>query len=291
MIPILVTGAKGQLGSEITSIANNFPQYNFSFHDIDTLDITNETAIKAFFDANQPKYLINCAAFTAVDLAEKETEKAFALNEKGCAYLARACDRLQTTMIHISTDFVFDGRMDRPYRENDAANPLCIYGKSKLHGEQQVLAINKKSVIIRTSWLYSSYGNNFVKSMLRLGEERDEVSVVNNQLGTPTYTLDLAQAIMEIIGTLENNTGGYGIFHYSNDGAISWYDFAQEIMKIAGLQCKIKPISTVEYQTPAERPKYSVLDKSKIKEDFGLEIPFWQDSLKKCLKSIEKGTE
>jgi len=282
---ILVTGANGQLGSELRKISGNFPDERFFFTDVAELDITNPVVINDFFEKNGIQNVINCAAYTAVDKAESDEQTATLINATSVAHLAKACSKTDATLIHISTDYVYDGRSYQPYSEEHPTSPVSVYGRSKLAGEKEALT-TPKSVVIRTSWLYSSFGNNFVKTMLRLGKERETLNVVFDQVGTPTYAADLAQAIMLIITQTKQNKLIRGVFHYSNEGVCSWYDFAHEIMQQAGLKCTVKPVETKEYPTPATRPLYSVLNKTRIKEIYGLKIPHWKDSLIRCLAEM-----
>ena len=278
---ILITGSNGQLGSELRKISGNFPDDCFFFTDAGELDITNRDAVNAFFETNDIQTVINCAAYTAVDKAESDEPAAMLLNAVAVRYLAQACRKAGALLIHISTDYVYDGNASVPYLEDAPTEPVSVYGITKLAGEQSALA-TPKSVVIRTSWLYSSYGNNFVKTMLRLGKERDTINVVFDQIGTPTYAGDLAQTVMKIAhGDLKT-----GVFNYSNEGVCSWYDFAHEIMQQAELKCVVRPIETKDYPTPAPRPHYSVMNKARIKEQYGIEIPHWKESLKRCLLKI-----
>lgn len=285
MAHILVTGSKGQLGTELSLIAGEYPQHQFTFTDFTELDITHTTAIQKFLAAHKFDYIINCAAYTAVDKAEGDMESAFKINVEAAGNLARAANERNIKLIHISTDFVFDGRKHKPYLEDDAPSPLNIYGKSKWRGEEACLRENPQSIILRTSWLYSPFGNNFVKTMQRLGSERKEIGVIYDQIGTPTYSLDLARCIMEIISQPEKQITG--IFHYSNEGVCSWYDFAVAIMDFSGLTCRVKPLETSEYPTPAKRGHYTVLNKKKIKQTLGITIPHWHHSLQKCIERIK----
>ena len=280
---ILVTGANGQLGSEIKYLSQ-FHNLSFIFTDIDELDITCINDVRAFFSSQKIDYVVNCAGFTDVDKAEEEKELADLANHKAARNLAIISKEFKNKLIHISTDFVFDGNSSVPYRENDKTNPLSVYGASKLAGEKAVLKYGKEKIILRTSWLYSSYGNNFVKTMIRLSKERDSLGIVFDQVGTPTYAFDLAETILHII-----NSGDFlsGIYHYSNEGTASWYDFAKAIVEMAGINCNIYPIETYQYPTPAKRPPYSILNKAKIKSVYKINIPDWKVSLKKCL-SISK---
>ncbi len=283
---ILITGAYGQLGSELKVQSGNFPAWEFLLTDADTLDITNENAVKNFFQQNQPDFIINCAAYTAVDKAETDTETAERINSVAPKILATNAQKTGSRFIHISTDYVFDGTAHKPYSETDKVNPQGVYGATKLRGEQNCLANNPESIVIRTSWLYSSFGSNFVKTMLRLGNERDNVNVVFDQIGTPTYAADLAATILSIIQVSEKQPEKFipGIYHYSNEGVASWYDFAQAIFEIAKVECKASPVLSEEFPTPAKRPNFSVLNKAKIRNNFGIKIPYWRDSLKECLE-------
>jgi len=284
MFNILVTGFNGQLGSEIKELSSNYP-YNFYFTSKDDLDITNEKAIEAFILKNNITAIINCAAYTAVDKAESEIELADKINHQAIKHLAIIAKEKNIKLIHISTDYVFDGTNYKPYIEIDSTNPQSVYGQTKLDGEKALQMINPtNSIIIRTSWVYSSYGNNFVKTMLRLGRERESLGVIYDQVGTPTYAKDLAKAILDILPKINNTQTE--IYNYSNEGVCSWYDFAKEIMNLAGLTCKINPIETSQYPTPAKRPHYSLLNKSKIKNDYIIDIPYWKDSLEHCLRKI-----
>ena len=283
---ILITGANGQLGNEIRELAHLFPQYKFLYTDIAELDITNSVEVNAYFGLNQPDAVINCAAYTAVDKAETDTETAFLVNATASGNLARASQQHSAYMVHVSTDYVYDGRNYRPYTESDAVNPVSVYGKSKLAGEHEVLQSGAKAIIIRTSWLYSAFGNNFVKTMIKYGRERDVMNVVFDQVGSPTYARDLAKAILDILPQAVAN-GHTGIFHYSSEGVTSWYDFAKAIHELAGISCRVSPIATKDYPLPAQRPFFSVLDKSLIRNSFAIEIPYWRDSLKDCIKRLE----
>jgi dTDP-4-dehydrorhamnose reductase len=281
---ILVTGSKGQLGQELQVIAPDCTEFEFHFHDVDTFDITNDKQVAEFVSKLKPAYVINCAAYTAVDKAESDEVLAFAINSKGPGNLAEACKANKCRFIQISTDYVFDGTISRPLLETDPVNPMGVYGKSKLGGEQLSLQYDQ-TLIIRTAWLYSSFGGNFVKTMLRLGKEKETINVVNDQIGTPTYAADLAITIMQIITQVESGQLPYmpGIYHFANEGACSWFDFASEIMQQANLSCKIISIPCSAYPTAAIRPQYSVLSKEKIKSNYRLVIPWWKDSLHNCL--------
>lgn len=283
MIKVLVTGANGQLGHCIKDIQKKNSHLSFVYTDHKELDICDEKSVNQFFKEQEPiHYCVNCAAYTAVDKAEEEEELAFKVNAEGPKNLAIACKEHGTVLIHISTDFVFDGKKSTPYLETDEPNPISVYGASKLQGEIEVQNLLKEYFIIRTSWLYSEYGNNFLKTMLRLAETRDEISVVRDQIGSPTYAGDLAEFILKII--LANNKS-FGIYHYSNEGAISWYDFAKAIFEESKIDLKVNAISTSEYPTLAKRPIYSVMDKGKIISFCN--IPFWRDSLIYCIKKFQ----
>ncbi|MFP4022982.1 MAG: dTDP-4-dehydrorhamnose reductase [Thiohalospira sp.] len=291
MINILVTGANGQLGSELKEINKRYTQIgdkqvNFIFTDIDTLDITNSVFLKKFFQDNKIDYVINCAAYTNVDLAEKETDKAYKINTQCVEHIINAINPLHTKFIHISTDYVFDGKSYIPYTEEMTENPDSVYGKSKLEGEK-IASKYPESIVIRTSWLYSSFGKNFAKTIHKLCGERDELNVVFDQVGTPTYARDLALAIFKIIEqSVINNNFKPGIYHYSNEGVCSWYDFARAIAIKSYSKCKINPIESKDYPTPANRPFYSVLNKNKIKSVYNLNIPHWQESLDDFFREI-----
>lgn len=281
MINILVTGANGQLGSEISKISGLFPQMEFAFTDVGELDITNPEKVAAFLAGFKPHFLVNCAAYTAVDKAETDISTATLLNATAVGILAQQSAKVGCKMIHISTDYVFDGNGPRPYREDDRVDPQSVYGKTKLEGELLCQKYNPESLIVRTSWLYSAFGNNFVKTMVRLGTERSELGVIADQVGTPTNAADLARAILTIISTVASDETKFisGVYHYSNEGVASWYDFTKAIFDITGIDCLVKPIATEDYPSPVKRPPYSVMNKSKIKLIFGLQIPHWRDSL------------
>ena len=278
---VLVTGANGQLGQAIQFIAPNYPVIKFIFCDSKILDITNQIDCKEVFYKTKPNYCVNTAAYTAVDKAESEPDKAKLINVEGAKNIAEACKEFDTKLIHISTDFVFDGSKNTPYKEIDLPNPKGVYGQTKLDGEKVIQKVFSNYFIIRTSWVYSQFGNNFMKTMLRLASEREAISVVNDQIGTPTNAVDLAEAIVQIILTdnKQPTTKIYGIYHFSNEGQCSWYDFAKEIFRVNKISINLQPIRTTSYPTPAERPKYSVLDKSKIKRVFGIEVKDWKERL------------
>lgn len=279
----IVFGASGQLGTCLQTIASRKEIKNIIFLPEQEADILDLQKLKTVFETYQPAYIINCAAYTAVDKAEDEVELARKINKTGAQNLAQYCKNYGATMVHVSTDFVFEGNHPNLLVETDIAQPINIYGLTKLEGEQDIEAILPQHFIIRTSWLYSEYGNNFVKTMLKLGAERDELKIIGDQIGTPTYAIDLADAILTIIASQKEN---YGIYHYSNEGVTSWYDFAKGIFDISKTDVKVLPIRTAEYPTKAIRPLFSVMDKSKIKNTFGLEIPYWRDSLIKCINNL-----
>ena len=275
---ILVTGGNGQLGSELREIAPNYPDYSFLFTDVSDLDITDHKAVNDFIKINNINVIINCAAYTAVDKAESEPELADAINHLAVANFARIAKEKHIKLVHISTDYVFDGTNHKPYLETDSPNPQSVYGKTKLDGELAMQRINPaNSIIIRTSWVYSKYGNNFVKTMLHLAETRAEISVVSDQIGSPTNAKDLAVAILNILPQVSNQT--LELFHYSNEGICSWYDFAKTIFEIKGLTVKVNSIESSYYPTPALRPFYSVLNNNNIKESYQLEVLYWKDAL------------
>lgn len=277
-----ILGANGQLGNELQIAFNaNAQNYKLICPTVDVLDITDQEQLTIFFTENKIEILINCAAYTAVDMAETEKDTNNAINNIAVKNIAKLCQKYQVFLFHISTDFVFDGKQSIPYKETDTTNPLQEYGKAKLAGEQWV----KNGIVIRTSWLYSSFGKNFVKTMLQLSQTKDKLTVIDNQLGTPTYAADLAQFIYTIIED-ETYTGNEGLYHYSNEGVASWYDFACSIMEYANKPCAVSPIPALAYPTPAKRPHYSVMDKTKAKQTFNISIPYWRDSLEKCIKII-----
>lgn len=287
---ILVLGAYGQLGRSLKDIAGNYSQYNFIFTDVDSLDITDFDWVADFISEQKPNVIINCAAYTAVDKAESEQEQALMLNATVVENLAQIAQKNKIFLVHVSTDYVFDGKGFRPYNEDNFTAPVSVYGKTKWLGEQAIMNNSCHCAIVRTSWLYSQYGGNFVKTMLRLGKERQELTVVNDQIGSPTYAPDLAEAIMQIVlqKELVQQTQ---IYHYSNEGVTSWYDFAKEIMEMGNCPCEVLPIPTEQYPTPAQRPFYSVLDKQKIKSQFSIAIPYWRDSLGICIKKLCQNEE
>lgn len=282
---ILITGSNGQLGSEIKSLSSQYPSWNFMFTDVQELDILNKEAVLRFVKTKKIDAIVNCAAYTAVDKAEEEQELSLAINAKGPENLALAAAEVNARFIHISTDFVFNGKAYQPYIEKDQTDPLGAYGSTKLEGEKRVINANPDATIVRTAWLYSSFGNNFVKTMLKLGKERDTLGVIFDQVGTPTYANDLAKAVLVILRA-EKEQYQPGIYHFSNEGVASWYDFTKTIHEIAGITCDVKPILAASYPLPAARPHYSVLNKEKIKNTYGIEIPYWKDALKQCMKLL-----
>lgn len=284
MFNILIIGAKGQLGCEIKELSKDYP-FNFFFTCKEELNICDGQAIRTFVAMHNINAIVNCAAYTAVDKAESESKLANLINHHAVKNLALISKEKNIKLIHISTDYVFDGTNHKPYIEEDTTNALSVYGKTKLDAETIVKQVNPKgSIIIRSSWIYSSYGNNFVKTMLKLGKEKEFLNVIYDQVGTPTYARDLAKVILDIVPKLQDED--VTIYHYSNEGVLSWYDFAKEIMKMARLTCKIYPIETKDYPTAAKRPHYALLNKSKIKKTFDINIPFWKDSLDECLRKM-----
>lgn len=286
MKTILVTGANGQLGNSIRLLAKHYPQYNFLFTDVDTLDITDPQAVGKAIKDNQVDYVVNCAAYTAVDKAEDDEELCRRLNSYAVGVLGKAAHEAGAKMVHVSTDYVFSGTSCLPYKETDETRPVSAYGRTKLAGEQILQEVCPEAVIIRTAWLYSEFGSNFVKTVLRLGKERDELRFVFDQIGTPTYAGDLAAAVMAVVAADEKGAYVPGIYHYSNEGVCSWFDFTIKILEIAGISSRVFPIETKEYPTKAVRPPYSVLNKSKIKQTYGIAIPHWEASLRVCLEKL-----
>lgn len=285
---ILVTGSKGQVGQELQMLASSFPAFNYIFVDIDELDITNSAAVTAFSKENRFDYCINCAAFTAVDKAESDPNLAWKINAQGVKHLAGACAKQNAWLLQISTDYVYHTAQNVPYKETDITNPQGIYAKTKLEGDKLALESNPNhTAVIRTSWVYSSFGQNFVKTMLKLGAEKPELRVIYDQIGTPTYARDLANAMLVMLNKVEAKSVEKeklsGIYHYSNEGVTSWYDFAMAIFEMRNMPVKVIPIETKDYPTPAKRPPFSLLNKAKIKSTFSLEIPHWQVALKACL--------
>ena len=282
---ILITGCNGQLGNEMLLLEKDYSQHTWHNTDVAELDITNQLAVEQFVAEKKIDGIVNCAAYTAVDKAESDNERCTTLNTVAPAYLAAAVEKRGGWMIQISTDYVFNGTKHTPYVETDTPCPDSVYGSTKLAGELGVQKFCRKAMIIRTAWLYSTFGNNFVKTMIRLGKEKEQLGVIFDQVGTPTYARDLARAIMTAIekGVVP------GVYHFSNEGVISWYDFTKAIHRLAGINtCRVKPIHTAEYPTPAHRPHFSVLDKTKIKQTYGIEVPYWEESLKECMEQLVK---
>lgn len=288
MQTILVTGANGQVGNEFRALADQFPTYHFLFVGRNEMPIDDFDVVAKYFSNNNIDVCINCTAYTAVDKAEADQEKAFLINGDAVGNLAAICKANNTQLIHVSTDYVFDGKNDKAYTEEDKVNTINVYGASKLQGEQLALQNDPSVIIIRTSWVYSSFGNNFVKTMIRLMKEKESINVVNDQQGCPTYAADLAKAIMRIVEQIQNPKAKIQnrIFNYSNEGVISWYEFAVAIKELTNSSCIVHPIPTSGYPTPAMRPEYSVLDTTKIKTTFGIEIPYWRKSLEKCILQL-----
>lgn len=280
---ILVTGANGQLGSELKVLSASYPHYQFFFTGREDLAVTDAAAVRSYFSANNIDCCINCAAYTAVDKAEEERDAAYAANAAAAGYLAKTSKEHNALFFHFSTDYVFSGESNTPYKEDAPTSPLNYYGQTKLEGEKLVQENNPNAVIIRTSWVYSSFGKNFVKTMMRLMSERESISVVNDQAGSPTYAADLAAAVMNIV---ESNSKIPGIYHYSNEGIITWYDFAVAIKEFTNSNCIVNGIPTTAYPTPAKRSAYSAMDTTKIKSTFGISIPQWKDSLQKCIEIL-----
>lgn len=285
MINILVTGSNGQLGNELRKLKSASPDFNFVFTDIAELDITNPAAIEAIMKAEDIAVIINCAAYTAVDKAESNTVAAYKINTDAPGYLAAAAFKFNALLVQISTDYVFSGEGFRPYTEDIPCDPRSTYGKSKLKGELAVIDSGCRYVIIRTAWLYSAFGNNFIKTVRKYGRERGHLNMIYDQIGTPTHAADLAGTILNVI--TNSNDKKSNIYHYTNEGVCSWYDFALEILSQSEIACTVSPINTEEYPLPAVRPYYSVLNKGKIKHDLGITIPHWKDSLTRCLKELE----
>lgn len=287
---ILIIGGEGQLGTSLSNLVSKETFANFTITQLEDLDLSKEENIKSYFSTNTFKYIVNCTAYTAVDNAESDHDTARLINARAVQWIGRHAQNIGAKVIHISTDYVFNGENNTPITTKEPINPTSIYGRTKAEGEQLLLQENRDSIIIRTSWLYSEYGNNFVKTMLKLGKEREKLSVVFDQIGTPTYANDLATAIIQILKKAVNNESDFipGIYHYSNEGVCSWFDFAKMIFKISNINIAVEPVFSKEFPTVAKRPAYSVLDKSKLKNTFGIEIPFWIDSLEKCLSNINK---
>ena len=288
---LLVTGSTGQLGQSMRAIYLDYPNYNFVFASRQQLDLSEVSSINGFFQNKTFDVIINCAAHTAVDSAESEAELANQINHIAVQQLAIIAKQHNSKLIHISTDYVFNGQQYRPYVETDEAGPQTVYGKTKLSGEQAIQnSLKTNALIIRTSWVFSEYGNNFVKTMLKLGHQRDSLNVIFDQVGTPTYAGDLAKTIMSIVQRDDFNQTAFKtqILHFSNEGVCSWYDFAKAIFELTNTQCKVSPIETKDYPTPATRPHYSVLNKAKIKQSYNLAIPYWKDSLQRCLNTLQE---
>jgi dTDP-4-dehydrorhamnose reductase len=284
-LKIVVTGANGQLGKELKLFSASLPLYDYIFLSKEDLSVQHAKEINRFFESERPNFCINCAAYTAVDKAESEKEIAFAINGKSPGLLAAASRLCQTKLIHLSTDYVFDGWSSEPLKEDAPTDPVNIYGASKLMGEELALQNNPQTLIIRSGWVYSEFGNNFVKTMIRLMREKDSINVINDQVGSPTYAADLAKVILQIINRKNFNPG---IYHYSNEGRISWYDFALTIKEIIHSNCQINPIPSSQYPSAARRPAFSLLDKTKIRTVYGVEIPDWKTSLNACIASMNK---
>ncbi len=286
---IAVTGGNGQLGKELQEISSLYPQFEFYFLTREDMPVDQFDLVRNYFKTLKPAYCINCAAYTAVDKAEAEKDLAFLVNGEAVGVLAAICKEHNTKFIHISTDYVFNGEGTYPYTENFPTDPVNVYGASKLEGEKDAAGFNPDCIIIRTSWVYSSFGKNFVKTMMRLMNEKDEIRVVNDQIGSPTYAADLAEVILTIIGNAQLTTEKWvpGIYNFSNEGIITWYEFAVAIKEIINCPCDVKPITTTEYPTPAKRPAYSVLDKTKVQETFGVQLKDWKESLAVCISKIK----
>ena len=285
---ILVTGSRGQLGSELLALSASCAHHNFFFYDLPDLDITVQDRVEALCSSHNIDVIVNCAAYTAVDKAESDADMAFRVNRDGAAVLASCAKKHNAFLLHISTDYVFDGKTSIPYRETDPVMPTGVYGMSKWAGEERIRQIAPSYIIIRTSWLYSIYGVNFVKTMLRLGAERSELKVVFDQTGSPTSAADLAAALIWMLDRYDRQCCYSSTFHYSNEGVASWYDFARAVMELAGLSCNVLPIESAEYPVPAPRPHYSVLNKSAIKKEWGVDVPYWRDSLSLMLDKLAR---
>ena len=287
---ILITGAAGQVGNEFRFLAFTHPQFKFIYTDVEQLDITKLGQTLKFFERNTPQYVVNCAAYTAVDKAETDVALSTKINVNGARNLAKACQATGATMFHLSTDYVYHNNQNTPFKEGDRTSPKGIYAKTKLRGDLAALKFCERAIVLRTSWVYGSFGNNFVKTMLRLGKEREQLNVVFDQIGTPTYARDLARAVLNVIQKIENQEIEpnilRGVFHYSNEGVTSWYDFTKAIFDIRGMTCQVNPIESTQYPTPAARQPFSVLNKAKFRQTFGLSIPHWHDSLIACLKEL-----
>ncbi len=282
---ILVTGCNGQVGSELELLAESHDA-EFIFTDSSKLNITQQPSVNSFFEEHKFDYCINCAAYTAVDKAEEEENDARYVNINGVRHLAEACNANDATLLHISSDYVYHNNINRPLKETDPTTPQGVYATTKLQGDFAAMSYNPKTIILRTSWIYSSFGRNFIKTMTRLGKQKEQLNVVYDQVGTPTYARDIAQTLLAIISQCEKGEAHYGVFNYSNEGVTSWYDMAKEIFRYKKLDCRLNAILTKDYPTPAVRPHYSVLDKSKIKQNYKLDIPHWRDSLHDCLNLL-----
>ena len=282
---ILITGSRGQLGNEMQQAASNFPEFNFIYTDVDELDICDKTALSVFVKAHAVNVIVNCAAYTAVDKAEDDVELCYKINTEAVRNIAEVACANSVQVVHVSTDYVFDGTNYMPYSEDEPVCPATVYGKSKLAGEEALMATCTEFVIIRTAWLYSSFGNNFVKTMIKLGRERESLNVIFDQVGTPTYAADLAEVILHI---LNSEIFVSGLYHFSNEGVCSWYDFTKTIHRIAGINCDVRPIETKDYPARTPRPHYSVLNKAKIKNIYSLVIPHWEESLEKCIRILQQ---
>ncbi|TRX70949.1 dTDP-4-dehydrorhamnose reductase [Carboxylicivirga sp. M1479] len=289
MTQILVIGSEGQLGNEIQKLSKDIQEASFVFTSLETLDVTDSNKLDETVRNTNYDYIINCTAYTAVDKAEEDQNLAYEINAQALEVIGLASKAINAKVIHVSTDYVFDGCNHKPYIESDTTAPQSVYGKTKLKGEQLLMEKNHNSIVIRTSWLYSSHGNNFVKTMIKLGQERDELGIIFDQIGSPTYAGDLAKSIIHMVKSDIAQSIPFiaGIYHYSNEGVASWYDFARTIHKKKGIQCALKPIESKEYPTPAPRPHYSVMNKGKIKKAYQLTIPHWEDSLEHCLAELD----
>jgi dTDP-4-dehydrorhamnose reductase len=288
-ISIVITGAKGQLGSELQLLKGKYPQFEFTAVDVEELDLLNEEAVKQFFEKTKTDYIINCAAYTAVDLAEQNKDLCYRVNSNAVKTLAEICKNKNIRLIHISTDYVFDGNAHEPIDETLKAAPLSVYGQSKLDGENHILAVLDNAYIIRTAWVYSGFGKNFVKSIIKLAKEKGQLNIVADQIGTPTFAGDLAAAVLHIVDQITRHKNDKpGIYHFTNEGVASWYDFAHAIVETKKIACVVKPIKTKDYKTAAVRPKFTVLDKSKIKQTFAIDVKHWRESLQGMLISYKE---
>ena len=294
MKTIFVAGANGQVGQELRTLAPHYPTFKFLFTDLPELSITDETALQNYLLDKDLDYVINCAAYTAVDKAESDISTAQKVNVDGVQNLAKTCVLRNIPLIHFSTDYVYHNDQNTPFKEGDPTNPQGVYAKTKLEGDLKASQIHVNTMIVRTSWVYSSFGHNFVKTMLRLGRERDQLNVIFDQIGSPTYARDLAKMILDLLQSVESGeieaSQLSGVFHYSNEGVCSWYDFAKAIFELSEINCQVNPIETKDYPTPARRPHFSLLNKEKIRKTFDLEIPYWRDSLKACLQKLQEST-